>query len=130
MDALELPRHFVEGRDLNGGLFGIQCASRLIEDARLQNIKSNVDPALRTAIEQRRLIRFFYQNKERVIEPHDYGIQNGSFKLLSKPNWRLQQWIASRLAMVRRARLLGSQARRGILNETHAFRESSIFFLR
>ena len=77
---------------------GIQCATSLIEDARMQNIKSNVDPALRTAIEQTRLIRFFYENKERVVEPHDYGIQNGSFKLLSYqiggsssgslPDWR------------------------------------------
>lgn len=64
----------------------------------LQTIKSNVDKALRTAIEQTRLIRFFYQNKERVVEPHDYGIQNGSVKLLSYqvggsstgplPDWR------------------------------------------
>ena len=63
-----------------------------------QNIKSNVDKALRTAIKQTRLIRFFYQNKERVVEPHDYGIQNGSVKLLSYqvggsssgslPDWR------------------------------------------
>ncbi len=34
-------------------------------------------------VEHRRLIRLIYQNKERIVEPHDYGIQNGSAKLLA-----------------------------------------------
>jgi len=46
-------------------------------------IKSN-DKAPGTAIEQTRLIRFFYQNKVRVVEPHNCGIQNGFVKLLSR----------------------------------------------
>jgi hypothetical protein len=66
----------------------------------LQTVKSSVDNAVRTAIQQTRLIRFLYQNTERIAEPHDYGIQNGSIKLLvyqvggsssgPLPNWR---WI-------------------------------------
>jgi hypothetical protein len=58
----------------------------------------SVDELLRTAIEQRRLIRLVYQNRERIVEPHDYGIHNGSAKLLGYqvggsssgklPNWR------------------------------------------
>ena len=59
---------------------------------------SNVDKALRTAIEQARLIRLLYRKKVRIVEPHDYGIYNGSVKLLSYqvggasngllPDWR------------------------------------------
>lgn len=57
-----------------------------------------VNPLLWNAIEQRRLIRLLYKNKERIIEPHDYGIHNGVVKLLAYqvggsstqklPNWR------------------------------------------
>ena len=34
------------------------------------------------SIEERHRIRFFYDGKERVTEPHDYGIQNGRVRLL------------------------------------------------
>jgi hypothetical protein len=46
-----------------------------------------VDSALHAllygAIQNKRLIRFRYQNKERIVEPHDYGIQKGIRRLLS-----------------------------------------------
>jgi hypothetical protein len=58
----------------------------------------NIDPVLWTAIEERRLVRFRYKGKERVLEPHDYGIHNGVVKLLGYqvggssshklPSWR------------------------------------------
>jgi hypothetical protein len=58
----------------------------------------NVNPLLWTAIEQKRLIRLRYKNRERIVEPHDYGIHNGSIKLFGYqvggsssqklPNWR------------------------------------------
>jgi hypothetical protein len=35
------------------------------------------------AIREKRLIQFNYQRKVRIAEPHDYGIQNGSVRLLS-----------------------------------------------
>ena len=64
----------------------------------------NIDRLLRTAIEQRRLIRLVYRNRNRIVEPHDYGILNGSVKLLAYqvggssshklPNWR---WIETEL---------------------------------
>ena len=51
------------------------------------------------AIRQKRLIQFKYQEKVRIAEPHDYGIQNGQPRLLCYqlrgqstrplPNWRL-----------------------------------------
>lgn len=59
---------------------------------------STIDALLRTAIEQKRLIRFTYKDKPRVVEPHDYGVHNGSIKLFGYqvggvsseplPNWR------------------------------------------
>ena len=61
---------------------------------------ASVDELLRTAIEQKRLVRLVYKDKARIMEPHDYGIHNGSVKLLAfqvggasrgrLPNWR---WI-------------------------------------
>ena len=57
-----------------------------------------VDRRLRAAIEQRRLIRLRYHGKDRILEPHDYGMQNGRARLLAYqiagsstgrlPNWR------------------------------------------
>ena len=64
-----------------------------------------VDPLLWTAIERRRLLRLRYQGKERIVEPHDYGVHNGIVKLFTYqvggdsrrrlPNWR---WIETHLA--------------------------------
>jgi hypothetical protein len=71
---------------------------KLVEGPALQTPESNVDELLRTAIEHKRLIRLLYRNKDRVVEPHDYGIHKGSAKLLGYqvagsssgklPNWR------------------------------------------
>jgi hypothetical protein len=62
--------------------------------------ESNVDQLLREAIKQRRMVRLRYHNRERILEPHDYGIQKGSPRLLAYqvggsssdrlPNWR---WV-------------------------------------
>jgi len=56
---------------------------------------AKLDQLLRTAIEQTRLLRLRYRNKDRIVEPHDYGQHNGVIKLLtwqvgSGPlhNWR------------------------------------------
>ena len=69
------------------------------------------DQLLRTAIKQRRLLWLHYQNKERIVEPHDYGLHNGVVKLLAYqvggfssgplPNWR---WMETDL--ITDARLL------------------------
>lgn len=57
-----------------------------------------LDHTLRTAIEQTRVLRLRYRNKDRIVEPHDYGQHNQSIKLLTYqvggsssgplPNWR------------------------------------------
>jgi hypothetical protein len=41
-----------------------------------------LDDALRFAIANRRLIEFTYHDARRVAEPHDYGRQKGTTKLL------------------------------------------------
>ena len=58
-------------------------------------------PLIWTAIEQTRMIRLVYHNKERILEPHDHGILNGSVQLLGYqvagsssrrlPNWLLMK---------------------------------------
>lgn len=60
--------------------------------------KPSINLLLWAAIEQKRLIRLFYKNRERIVEPHDYGIHNGVVKLFAYqvggsssqklPNWR------------------------------------------
>jgi len=57
-----------------------------------------LDRLLRTAIEQTRLLQLRYHDKNRIVEPHDYGEHNGVIKLLTwqvagsssgpLPNWR------------------------------------------
>jgi hypothetical protein len=59
------------------------------------------DPLLWSAIEHRRMVRLSYHGKERVVEPHDHGILNGSVQLLGYqiagtssrplPNWILMK---------------------------------------
>ncbi|MGB9119874.1 MAG: hypothetical protein WCE73_04585 [Candidatus Angelobacter sp.] len=48
---------------------------------------ANVDPAVHklilTAIHERRLLRFRYHDKDRVVEPQDYGIQKGTANLFT-----------------------------------------------
>ena len=73
----------------------------------------NINQALWTAIEKRRLIRLHYKDRERIVEPHDYGIQNGSIKLLAYqvggsssgklPNWRwMEQDLISDIRLLDR----------------------------
>ena len=59
---------------------------------------SELDQLLRTAIQQTRMLRLHYRNRDRIVEPHDYGQHNGTNKLLAYqiagssngplPNWR------------------------------------------
>ena len=58
----------------------------------------NINPTIWAAIEQKRLLRFRYKNRERIVEPHDYGVHKGIIKLFGYqvggssseelPNWR------------------------------------------
>jgi predicted DNA-binding transcriptional regulator YafY len=48
---------------------------------------SNIDPAVHqlilTAIHERRLLRFTYLDKIRIVEPHDYGMQKETVNLFA-----------------------------------------------
>src|SRR5579859_7844762 len=60
-------------------------------------VDQELDDLLRAAIENKRLIRFEYKGNERVAEPHDYGVQNGTIRLLcwqvgGKSNGRIPGW--------------------------------------
>jgi len=58
-------------------------------------------PLLWTAIEYTRRIRLMYHGRQRILEPHDHGILNGSVQLLGYqtggassrplPNWLLMK---------------------------------------
>jgi hypothetical protein len=57
------------------------------------------DRLLREAIRTKHLLHLQYKNQERIVEPHDYGIQNGIVRLFCYqvggrsssplPGWRL-----------------------------------------
>ena len=53
-----------------------------------------LDKLLRTAIGQTRLLRLRYRNKDRIVEPHDYGQHNGVIKLLT---WQIGGSSSGRL---------------------------------
>jgi len=44
--------------------------------------QSACDTSLRFAIANKRLVCFYYNEKWRIAEPHDYGVKNGTAKLL------------------------------------------------
>jgi hypothetical protein len=55
-------------------------------------------PLLYDAITQARMIRLMYHGRERILEPHDHGILNGSVQLLGyqvagSSSRRLPNWI-------------------------------------
>ena len=40
------------------------------------------DQQLRSAIAQKRLLQIGYKGKQRLVEPHDYGIKNGVVRIM------------------------------------------------
>jgi hypothetical protein len=55
-------------------------------------------PLIWTAIEQARMVRLIYHGKERILEPHDHGVLNGSVQLLGyqvagASSRRLPDWL-------------------------------------
>jgi hypothetical protein len=55
-------------------------------------------PQICTVIEQTRMLRLMYHDKQRILEPHDHGILNGSVQLLGyqtagKSSRRLPNWL-------------------------------------
>jgi hypothetical protein len=46
-------------------------------------IDSQKDKLIRRAIREKRMLRFVYKGKVRIVEPHDYGVQQETVRLLS-----------------------------------------------
>jgi hypothetical protein len=57
-------------------------------------VNQKLDLLLQSAIENKQLIRFVYKNKERMVEPHDYGVQNGIVRLFC---WQVGGKSSSRI---------------------------------
>jgi hypothetical protein len=60
-------------------------------------VDQKLDQLLKNAIENKHLIRFRYKSSERIVEPHDYGIQNGIVRLFcwqvgGKSSGRIPGW--------------------------------------
>lgn len=72
-----------------------------------------VNPLLWKAIDEKRLIRVRYKDRERIVEPHDYGIHNGLAKILgyqvagssshALPSWRwMEEHLMSNIELLNR----------------------------
>ena len=72
-----------------------------------------MNPLLWNAIQEKRLIRVRYKGRDRVVEPHDYGVHKGLIKLLGYqvagssshklPSWRwMEQDLMSDIEMLNR----------------------------
>lgn len=81
-------------------------AGKAVANISREQADPRINPLIWAAIEHRRLIRLAYKNRERIVEPHDYGVHKGTVKLLAYqvsgvssgklPNWRWmeQEWIS------------------------------------
>jgi hypothetical protein len=68
------------------------------------DLKPSINCQLWKAIKEKRLIRLRYKDRERIVEPHDYGVHKGLSKLLGYqvagssshklPSWR---WMEEEL---------------------------------
>jgi WYL domain len=57
-------------------------------------VDQELDQRLRSAIANKQLVRFRYKDNERIVEPHDYGIQNGLVRLFC---WQVGGRSSSRI---------------------------------
>jgi hypothetical protein len=61
----------------------IEETQKLIKTERVPvNLRQTLDEQLRFAIAYKRLVQLSYHGRQRVAEPHDYGVQKGVTKLL------------------------------------------------
>ena len=56
---------------------------RVIRHPAPAGVDSAVHQCILTAIHEKRLLRFAYLDKIRIVEPHDYGIQKGTVNLFA-----------------------------------------------
>src|SRR5271168_309240 len=78
---------------------GRTVASLPVSGRDRMGVDPELDQLLYRAIDDKHLLRFTYKQNERVVEPHDYGVQKGIARLLCWqiggksagriPGWRL-----------------------------------------
>jgi len=56
---------------------------RVIRHPAPADVDAAVHERILTAIHEKRLLRFFYHGKIRIVEPQDYGIQKGAVHLFT-----------------------------------------------
>lgn len=72
---------------------------RMIRHSAPEGVEASIHHLILTAIQQKRLLRFVYKEKIRIVEPQDYGVQKGAAHLFtyqfagesgsgSLPDWR------------------------------------------
>ena len=87
------------------------------------------NPLLWQAIEERRLIRLRYKNRERIVEPHDYGVQKGKEHVLvyqrrmsgRVPGRKPVGWRMFDVALIERCAVMEEtfEGSRGAANQHH-----------
>lgn len=87
---------------------------------------SPLDRDIRYAIANKRLIELLYESRRRVVEPHDYGIQNRAVRLLvyqvrGESSSRIPGWKHLDLAKIDRLVVLDETfpGSRGAAHRTH-----------
>jgi len=56
---------------------------RMIRHSAPAGVDAAIHELMLTAIQQKRLLRFLYHGKIRIVEPQDYGIQKGAVHLFT-----------------------------------------------
>jgi hypothetical protein len=92
-------------------------------------------PLLWTAIENARMIRFAYHGRDRIAEPHDHGILNGSVQLLSwqvagSSSRRLPNWLLTKVDEITDLELLDLTFAGGRPTATGKHIEWDVLFIR
>jgi predicted DNA-binding transcriptional regulator YafY len=65
----------------NAGTEAPREGDEMPPDEPAQEVDPALDRILRKAIRTKRLLGFSYRDQQRIVEPHDYGIQNGNVRL-------------------------------------------------
>ena len=94
-----------------------------------------LDQLLRTAIEQTRLLRLRYQSRDRIVEPHDYGVHKGVIKLLARQvrgssSGRLPGWRWMETNRISNAEMLGETFPGGLPTSSREHHIWDILFIR
>jgi hypothetical protein len=110
--STKAPRTPVAGADVRGADVGRKAEV---------NHSGSVDEQLRFAIASKLLIQVSYSGSTRVVEPHDYGVQKGTRKLLA---YQLRRTGGTQGKAVSGWRLLDVEKIEGCLVLEEAFRGS------